>query len=121
MQIVGENYFEVYNGHPGVNNSGDATHTATERQWDIINTWRLAKLTLPVMYGLATDDGHDYFKTAANDGAQPGRGWVMVLTKTLTPDALVKSLEAGKLLFVVRRHAGRNPANSAKSESNRRR
>jgi hypothetical protein len=95
MQIVGENYFEVYNGHPGVNNSGDSTHAATERQWDIINTWRLAKLKLPVMYGLATDDGHDYFKTAPNDGAQPGRGWVMVLTNTLTPDALVKSLEAG--------------------------
>ena len=95
MQIVGEKFFEVYNGHPGVNNSGDQTHAATERQWDIVNTWRLAKLNLPLMYGLATDDGHDYFRTVSHDGAQPGRGWVMVLTDTLTPQALVEALEAG--------------------------
>jgi hypothetical protein len=95
MQIVGEKFFEVYNGHPGVNNSGDETHAATERQWDIINTWRLAKLNLPLMYGLATDDGHDYFRTVPHDGAQPGRGWVMVLTDTLTPQALVGALDAG--------------------------
>ena len=96
MQVVGENFFEVYNGHPSVNNSGDETHASTERQWDIVNTWRLAKLKLPVMYGLATDDGHDYFHTQPQKGAQPGRGWVMVLTDTLTPDALVQALEAGR-------------------------
>ena len=96
MQIDGENFFEVYNGHPNVNNSGDQTHASTERQWDIVNTWRLAKLKLPLMYGLATDDGHDYFQTEPQKGAQPGRGWVMVLTDTLTPDALVKALEAGR-------------------------
>ena len=96
MQVVGEHFFEVYNGHPGVNNSGDETHASTERQWDIVNTWRLAKLKLPVMYGLATDDGHNYFETVPQKGAQPGRGWVMVLTDTLTPDALVMALEAGR-------------------------
>ncbi|MEJ7595981.1 MAG: hypothetical protein WKF77_31105 [Planctomycetaceae bacterium] len=96
MQVVGENFFEVYNGHPTVHNSGDETHASTERQWDIVNTWRLAKLQLPVIYGLATDDGHDYFQTEPQKGAQPGRGWVMVLTNTLTPDALIKALEAGR-------------------------
>ncbi len=96
MQVVGENFFEVYNGHSGVNNSGDQSHASTERQWDIVNTWRLAKLKLPVMYGLATDDGHNYFETEPQKGAQPGRGWVMVLTDTLTPDALVRALEAGR-------------------------
>ncbi|HIF01491.1 MAG: hypothetical protein ABGZ23_16540 [Fuerstiella sp.] len=94
MQVIGENFFEVYNGHPTVNDSGDDTHPSTSRMWDIINTWRLAKLDLPVMYGLATDDGHAYHKTKPGDGAQPGRGWVMVLAKTLTPDALVTALEA---------------------------
>ena len=96
MQVVGENFFEVYNGHSGVNNSGDETHASTERQWDNVNTWRLAKLKLPVMYGLATDDGHNYFQTEPHKGAQPGRGWVMVLTDTLTPEALVQALEAGR-------------------------
>ena len=96
MQVVGENFFEVYNGHPTVYNTGDATHASTERIWDVINTFRLSKLNLPVMFGLATDDGHNYFETQPGKGAQPGRGWVMVLTNKLDPDALVESLEAGQ-------------------------
>ncbi|MEQ9410358.1 MAG: hypothetical protein RIK87_21665 [Fuerstiella sp.] len=96
MQVIGENFFEVYNGHPSVHNSGDDTHASTERMWDIINTWRLAKLDLPIMYGLATDDGHNYHQTVPGRASQPGRGWVMVAADTLTPDALVTSLEAGR-------------------------
>ena len=95
MAVEGENFFEVYNGHPSVHNSGDDTHASTERMWDIINTWRLAKLKLPLMYGLATDDGHNYHQTEAGKGSQPGRGWVMVLTDSLDPDSLVTSLENG--------------------------
>lgn len=96
MQIVGERFFEVYNGHPGVHNSGDAEHASTERMWDIINTWRLAKLDLPLMLGLATDDGHNYHMGDSVKGSQPGRGWVMVLTPELTPEALVTALEQGR-------------------------
>lgn len=96
MQIIGENFFEVYNGHPSVFNSGDSVHASTEKIWDIINTWRLSKLGLPLMYGLATDDGHNYFEKTAGKGAQPGRGWVVVLADTLSPDALVESLESGR-------------------------
>ena len=96
MQVNGENFFEVYNGHPTVHNSGDETHASTERMWDIINTFRIAKLDLPVMYGLGTDDGHNYFEDAPGKGAQPGRGWVQVLTKSLDPDNLVTALEAGQ-------------------------
>ena len=29
-------YFEIFNGHPGVRNYGDATHVSTERMWDIV-------------------------------------------------------------------------------------
>ena len=96
MQVHGENFFEVFNGHPSVHDSGDETHASTERMWDIINTWRLAKLELPLLYGLATDDGHNYHMDTPGKGSQPGRGWVVVLTATLTPDALVDSLEAGR-------------------------
>ena len=96
MQVNGENFFEVYNGHPTVHNSGDETHASTERMWDIINTFRIAKLDLPVMYGLGTDDGHNYFEEAPGKGAQPGRGWVQVLTKSLDPDSLVAALESGQ-------------------------
>lgn len=96
MPVVGENFFEVYNGHPTVFNSGDAEHASTERMWDIINSFRLSALALPVLYGLATDDGHNYHEAGPGRGAQPGRGWVCVLTDKLTPDAIVESLEAGQ-------------------------
>ncbi|APZ90890.1 PHP domain-containing protein [Fuerstiella marisgermanici] len=96
MNVVGENFFEVYNGHPSVHNSGDDTHASTERMWDIINTWRQSKLELPLMYGLATDDGHAYHVTEPGKGSQPGRGWVMVLADTLTPDAMILAIEAGR-------------------------
>jgi hypothetical protein len=95
MRIRGDNFFEVYNGHPSVHNSGDSLHASTERIWDIILANRLGALNLPVMYGLATDDGHRYHHIPSR-GSEPGRGWVMVLSPELTPEALIASLEAGR-------------------------
>ena len=94
MRVRGENFFEVYNGHPGVNNSGNAENASTERIWDIILTKRLAELKLPVMFGLATDDGHSYHKIPSR-ASEPGRGWVMVLADGLAPTSLIESLERG--------------------------
>ena len=76
------NFFEVYNGHPGVNNLGDETHVSSERMWDIINAKRLTELDLPLLYGLGTDDGHSYHKIPSR-ASEPGRGWVMVLAVRL--------------------------------------
>jgi hypothetical protein len=93
--IRGEQFFEVYNGHPGVHNSGDEQHPSTERIWDIINTRRISELDLPLLYGLAADDGHNYHNIPSR-ASEPGRGWVMVLSASLTPEALIESLEAGR-------------------------
>jgi hypothetical protein len=95
MRVRGEKFFEVYNGHPGVHNNGDAEHASTDRIWDIINTRRLTEFDLPLMYGLATDDGHNYHKIPSR-ASEPGRGWVMVLAAKLTPEALITSMEAGR-------------------------
>ena len=95
MPIVGEKFFEVYNGHPGVHNSGDGVHASTERIWDIVLTKRLAELDLPVMYGLATDDGHNYHGIPSR-ASEPGRGWVMVLAPELETSTLIHCLEAGR-------------------------
>lgn len=94
MKIRGEKFFEVYNGHPGVNDSGNAEHASTERMWDIILTKRLAEFQLPVMYGLATDDGHNYHSIPSRR-SEPGRGWVMVLAEALDPEAIVPAMERG--------------------------
>ncbi len=93
--IRGENFFEVYNGHPGVNNPGNETHASTERIWDIVNSKRLTELDLPLLYGLATDDGHSYHAIPSR-ASEPGRGWVMVLAEQLDPAALIHAMEAGR-------------------------
>ncbi|MCA9113983.1 MAG: hypothetical protein KDA79_02780 [Planctomycetaceae bacterium] len=95
MRVRGENFFEVYNGHPGVNNRGDETHAGTERIWDIVLTMRLTELDLPLMYGLATDDGHSYHNIPSRS-SEPGRGWVVVLADSLNPAALIAALEHGR-------------------------
>lgn len=95
MGIRGENFFEVYNGHPGVNNSGNKDHASTERIWDIINTFRVSELKLPPLFGLGTDDGHAYHNIPSR-ASEPGRGWVMVLAKSLSPESLIEALEAGR-------------------------
>jgi hypothetical protein len=90
--VVDERWFEVYNGHPSVNHLGDETHASVERLWDIANTIRVAELGAPPLWGLAADDSHNYFNAT---GSTPGRGWVMVRSEELTPDAVVAALRRG--------------------------
>ena len=94
MQIDHEQFFEVYNGHPTVNNPGDALHAGTERVWDIVLAERLGHLGKPVMYGLATDDSHNYHSTVPK-ASLSGRGWVMVKAKQLDAASIVAAMEKG--------------------------
>jgi hypothetical protein len=94
MRIDHERFFEVYNGHPSVNNDGDELHAGTERVWDIVLAERLGHLGKPVMYGLATDDSHHYHSTSPKSSLS-GRGWVMVKAKELSANALVAAMEQG--------------------------
>lgn len=94
MQVHGERFFEVYNGHPSVRNEGDEIHAGLERVWDIVLAWRLGVMGLPPMFGLAVDDSHNYHAEAVAL-SNPGRGWVMVRAPHLTPESLIAALEAG--------------------------
>ena len=94
MQVRGDRFFEIYNGHPSVRNEGDATHVGVERMWDIALAFRLTRLHLPIFYGLAVDDSHNYDSTNRTL-ANPGRGWIMVRAPRLRPDEIVKALENG--------------------------
>lgn len=94
MRVPAGAFFEVYNGHPSVRNDGDEVHASTERMWDIILTWRLAKLGLPPIYGIATDDSHHYHERAP-DRSNTGRGWVHVKSQFLTPAHIVLAMERG--------------------------
>jgi hypothetical protein len=90
--VLRERFFEVYNGHPGVNHLGDKHHPGVERMWDIANTIRLAQLKSPPLLGVATDDSHEYH---GSPGSRPGRGFIMVRSMALEPETLIRAIKAG--------------------------
>ena len=92
-QLNGERFFEVYNGHPAVNNEGDNTHVDTETMWDLINI-HYYKEGKPLLFGVATDDSHRYH-TFSSKNSNTGRGWVMVNAKKLDTDYLISAMENG--------------------------
>lgn len=91
----GEGFFEMYNGHPGVANHGDALHPSTERMWDIVLSKRLGELNRSIVYGMAVDDAHEYTAWGVGE-TNPGRGWVMVRAKQLTPNSIVAAMKRGE-------------------------
>lgn len=82
--------FEIYNGHPMVNNFGGGGIEGTEAAWDAILSSGL------ILYGIAVDDAH-HFKDLGNPKkAGPGRGWIMVRAAELSPRAILTAMERGE-------------------------
>ncbi len=90
MEVPELRFFEVYNGHPQVNNDGDIFRASTERIWDIVLAGRISGGNDP-LYALATDDAHRYH----GGGAGPGRGWIMIKSRVLSPQAILQAMENG--------------------------
>ncbi|MEO8272328.1 MAG: hypothetical protein ABI557_21650 [Aureliella sp.] len=90
--VIQEHFFEIFNGHPGVNQLGDHDHISIERMWDVVNAVRLIQLDAPPLMGLGNDDSHEYHGLP---GARPGRAWVMVRSRYLTPEHLIRAMKAG--------------------------
>jgi hypothetical protein len=88
-QVKNNRLFEIFNGHPQVNNLGGGGVPGIEAAWDTI----LSSGTL--LYGIAVDDAHT-FKDPGNPAvAGPGRGWVMVRAPRLEPRAILDAMERG--------------------------
>ena len=94
MQVKGDLFFEVYNGHPGVENAGDGTRLSMDAMWDVILTKRLTELKLGPVFGIGVDDSHNYHAIGLGR-SNVGRGWVVVRAQHLTAESIVKALEAG--------------------------
>ncbi len=91
-EVVEERFFEVYNGHPGINHLGDETRPGDEQLWDMANAIRLGKLQAAPLYGVATDDSHTYH----GGNVSPGRGWIMVQAERLDANLLMEAMERGE-------------------------
>jgi len=74
---------------------GQGKRLGAERIWDIVLARRLAN-NGKIIYGLATDDSHNYFDLSDfPKGWLPGRAWIMVRAETLSGDAIVSSMKQG--------------------------
>jgi hypothetical protein len=93
VAVEGGGFFEVYNGHPAVRNEGDEVRPSTEHLWDIVLAER-ASHGMPLVFGIAVDDAHNYHDFDA-DHANPGRGWIVVRAAKLDPEALIAAMERG--------------------------
>lgn len=94
IALQGEQFFEVFNGHPMVFNLGDSVHMDTETMWDMINIAYI-KNGKPPLYGLATDDSHNYHLTG-KQWSNSGRGWIWVQADSLDAASLIESMEEGR-------------------------
>lgn len=81
--------FEVYNGHPMVNNLGGGDRPSLEQTWDMLLSQGL------LLYGLATDDAHHFKRPWDATASRPGQGWVVVRAAALEPRALLEAMERG--------------------------
>ncbi len=91
--LNGERFFEVYNGHPAVNNEGNEEFESTETMWDLINI-HYFKQGKPLLLGIATDDSHNYHEFSEKK-SNTGRGWVMVNSDELNYSSLIDAMEKG--------------------------
>lgn len=93
MQLKGERFFEVYNGHPHVHNYGDSSTIGMDELWDRLLIHYISE-GRDLVYGLATDDAHNFIEYNSTT-SNPGRGWIMVRATELTAGALISAMEKG--------------------------
>ena len=88
-QLQRTRLFEVFNGHPTVNNLGGGGVPGLEETWDrILSSGKM-------LYGIAVDDAHSFKRPDDPTVPRPGTGWVYVRSARLEPRALVEAVERG--------------------------
>ncbi|MFP6621141.1 MAG: SGNH/GDSL hydrolase family protein [Pirellulaceae bacterium] len=90
--LVQDEFFEIHNGVEGDGDLGSDKRHSLETLWDITSTLRLTQFKAPPLYGLATDDSHHYH---GKSKASPGRGWIMLRARQLTPESIVTAMQRG--------------------------
>ena len=81
--------FEIYNGHPRVNNLGGNGHPGVEDVWDMLLSRGI------VVYGIAVDDAHHFKQLGDLSTSRPGMGWVVVRAPRLEARAILEAMERG--------------------------
>ena len=86
--------FEVCNYASSEYLLGDKGRPGIEKIWDIANTLRIARMKLPPLFGVGSDDTHHYH-TVDPTKSIPGRGWIMVRAAKLETAVLLEAMAQG--------------------------
>lgn len=89
LKLRNDKLFEIYNGHPEVNNLGGGGLPGLEEMWDIILT------NGKLLYGIAVDDAHHFKRPWDAKASRPGKGWVYVRAERLSAQAILAAMERG--------------------------
>ena len=87
-------FFEVCNGGSSYTLPAGAENYSCEKFWDSVNAFRRLQRQ-PLLYGLGTDDAHNYQPPAMNFADGFGSAWVEVRSAELTPEGITAALHAG--------------------------
>lgn len=87
--------FELYNICYDCNNFSAGGHSGMEAIWDRILSRGI------IMYGVASDDAHDYLGEFHQKNSNPGTAWIMVRAEKLHPDAILAAMERGDFYATV--------------------
>jgi hypothetical protein len=88
-QVNNNKLFEIFNGHPLVNNLGGGGKPGLEEIWDIILS------SGKLLYGIAVDDAHTFKSPWNKNSARPGQGWIFVRAAQLSSVAILEAMEKG--------------------------
>lgn len=87
--LRGVHHFEVFNLQRDSNNFSAGGKPGMEETWDTLLSGGI------LLYGVASDDAHDFLGEFLPSRDHPGKGWVVVRVGELTPDAVCAGLEKG--------------------------
>ena len=85
--------FLCANGGPSKGEDESNRFWNMESLWDIVTAFRIVK-GHPMMYGIATDDTHNYL-TFGNRNNHPGLAWVVVRAEKLEADSILLAMRRG--------------------------
>lgn len=86
---------EIYNIAKECNNYPAGGVPGMEEIWDKTLT------NGNLLYGVISDDTHNYIGEFSRDKSNPGNGWVMVRSSGLTPQAIITSLKKGDFYSTI--------------------
>ena len=81
---------EIWNAFPTSNNLGSKDKASTEAIWDALLTKG------KTVWGVASDDSHEYHTFDNRESPTPGKGWIVLQAPALTVPAVTEAMRAGR-------------------------